>query len=149
MNKKMSVLFVALTILSGLVGGAIAVYIFSPKVTVADEARSKVLTIEKLNIVDKNGKLKAIIRVGEFGGGEVVVFSKDNYVAACMGTLPSGGIVNVGTKGNGSVGLLSVGEFGGDVSVFSKDGKIKVDVGVNELGNGGIGIWDKNGYRLR
>lgn len=58
MSKRMSVLLVLLTVVSGLIGGVISGRIFAPKVAIAEEAKqSKVLTVEGLNIVDDNGKL--------------------------------------------------------------------------------------------
>jgi hypothetical protein len=45
---------------------------------------------------------------------------------------------------------MGVFESGGKISVFSEGSdKERASIGVNEYGSGGIGLWDKNGYRLK
>jgi hypothetical protein len=159
MTKRFSILLVALTIVSGLIGGAITGRIFTPKVAVAEETtQGKVLTVEELRVVDESGKLlmklgkkdtaltpyglfiydnsgefHAVMGVDE-SGGSVNVFGKDNEIGVMMNTNESGGIVAVASKG-GKVGVgMSANESGGHVSVFGKDGNSKANIGIIETG---------------
>ena len=191
MSKRFSILLVVLTVISGLIGGAITGRIFTPKV-------AKVLTVEELMVVDKSGKLRMKLGKGDVNKNRygLAIYDNSNDIGAMMSVDESGGIVSVGGK-NSHVFMSvdkSVDESGGTVSVAGKDGKIRafmmvdesggtVGVGgkdgktgakmnvsesggrinvygkgsnierasmqVNEYGYGAIGLWDKDGYKLR
>jgi hypothetical protein len=79
MSKRFSILLIVLTIVSGLIGGAITGRIWMPKVAIAQDAtQNKVLTVEKLRIVDKNGKVGASLSVDE-SGSAVLDFGSGGY----------------------------------------------------------------------
>ena len=45
---------------------------------------------------------------------------------------------------------MTVNEDGGKLNIFGKgNNKTRVSIQVNEYGNGTIGLWDKNGYRIK
>jgi len=188
MTKRMSILLVVLTIVSGLIGGAITGRIFTPKVAIAEEAtQSKILTVEGLRVIDEGGeeimylgKLavdKSVMRqpailnayglsdsrglyiydnngnagitLGMFkSGGFVLASNKDGRGIAMMCAEDSGGAVTVNK--DGKVGaMMSIEDSGGALSVFNKDGKLKAEMRVNKYGSGDIGRWDKNGSKVK
>ena len=61
------------------------------------------------------------------------------------------GFVRMSDKAFKEQAVISTDEYGGWVSVFGKgDSELsRASMGVNEYGNGGVGTWDKNGYRLK
>ena len=156
MSKRFSILLVVLTIVSGLVGGAITGRIFTPKVAIAAEATpSKVLTVEELRIVDENGKVGAVMCVTE-DGGNVKVLGKNGKGGAMMGVVNSsgtaGGVVSV--HDGKSCAMMTINRYytnesGGSVTVLDKNGKVRAVMCVNEHGNGVIGLLDKNGNKLK
>ena len=121
----------------------------------------------------KNGNVQASMNVDEFGSG-VSVFEKDGKIGAMINVDESGSIfslsfgkgdgkakVYIGAIKGGSVASLygkdgkpganiEIDEHGGQFSAFGKvDDKPRAGIGVNEYGSGSIGLWDKDGYRLK
>jgi hypothetical protein len=100
----MSILLVVLTIVSGLIGGAITGRIFTPKVAIAEEAiQSKILTVERLRVVDKDGKLLMQLGLG-LGNAK----SPDSY-----------GLTIYDNSGSVVVGMGVLDESGGSIGVSS------------------------------
>lgn len=167
MSKRFSILLVVLTIVSGLVSGAITGRIFAPKVAIAEEATTnKVLTIERLKIVDKNDKL--LIELGKSKTNEncygLTIYDNSGNVGASIDVSEYGGSVDVygkdcrNKKGNASMSAGGAGAIvsasGNDkaktmmsvdgISLFDKDGKIRA--AMDELD---YILWDKDGNKLK
>jgi len=161
MSKRFSILLVILTIVSGLIGGAITGRVFTPKVAIAEETtQSRILTVEELRVVDKDGKelmylgkakkapfdryglfildnrgsAKATISAGEKYGGAVLIQGKDDESGVSMIVGENGGAVLVQGKDGESEALMMVSENGGGVSVSDKDGKVGALMRIDENG---------------
>ena len=121
--------------------------------------------------------LSALVRVGaDEKGGSVAVYSQDqaDHSTAGLGVGADGGMVSVfGKEKEGGMAALTTDRHGGVVSVFGKGehrswaylgndehgGRVGVlgkgetrseaSISINQLGIGGLGVWDKNGYRLK
>jgi hypothetical protein len=141
MSKRFSILLVVLVIVSGLIGGIISGRIFAPKVAIAEETtQNKVLTVEELRVVDKDGRLLMNLgqsdkepfvncyglfiynNSGDVGvnihvrprmGGRVLVYSEDD--SAEVGSA----IVQVYGKDSGA--MMNADKSGGSISVYAKD----------------------------
>jgi len=152
MSKKFSVLLVVLTITFSLLGGLIAGRLFTPKVAVAEEAnQSKVLTVEGLRIVDKNGKLLMKLGQDDFlltyniDSYGVYIYDGNEIGLAEMSMGNDGGYVGIfGKDGQPKVSLM-VKELNGEVSISNKDGMRKAVMGVDEIGGGEVIVSGKNG----
>jgi len=147
MTKRMSVIIVVLTIVSGLIGGAITWRIFTPKVAIAEEStQSKVLTVEGLRVVDKNGKLlielgKSEADVNSYG---LAIYDSSGMPNTIISTDANGGAVVV-TDNNGKPGAsMRVREYGGSVNVYGKDSKSGAIFGVDANG-GAVAVHDNDG----
>lgn len=179
MSKRFSILLIVLTIISGLIGGAITGRIFAVNPAQAVEMKqSKVLTAEELRIVDKDGKIVTFMSV-DTNGGSVSVFGKDGKVCVIQpnsmrisdfdsksdrkgspfrdlvyvgaeASDKNGGLIWVADRDGKGRAEMSVNEYGGQFGAFNKvDDKVKAGIGINEYGHGSIGLWDKDGYRLK
>jgi hypothetical protein len=144
MTKRFSILLIVLTIVSGLIGGAITGRIFTPKVAIAEEAtQSKVLTVEELRVVDKDGKELMILGKNDTNYG-LTIFDKNGRVIAAICTEKSGesnGIVIVSDKDSGGTASMGVSERGGTINVFGKDGRASMRIW--EYG-GGVDVFSKD-----
>jgi hypothetical protein len=144
MTKRFSILLIVLTIVSGLIGGAITGRIFTPKVAIAEEAtQSKVLTVEELRVVDKDGKELMILGKNDTNYG-LTIFDKNGRVIAAICTEKSGesnGIVIVSDKDGGGTASMDVSERGGTINVFGKDGRASMRIW--EYG-GGVDVFSKD-----
>lgn len=79
-----------------------------------------------------------------------ILVRSDDERAATLGIGEHGGRVAVTDNGAGTRAIMAVNTHGGYVGVFGKgDSKTRAVMSVNEYGNGGVGTWDKNGYRLK
>jgi len=139
MSKKFSILLVILTIVSGLIGGAITGRVFTPKVANAEEEiQSKILTVEGIRVVDKDGKLLMNLGQGDnppyrnYNGLFIYNASGDIGADICVSSWLSGG---------------------GEVFVYSEDEKNKVGIRANEFrsflivaGGGGGGSGTEKHY---
>jgi hypothetical protein len=91
------------------------------------------------------GKANAGMSADETGG---VVSVSGNAGNAGMSVVESGAGVNI--SGKGGRAMMIVTEYGGSISVYGKGSdKERASMGVNEYGNGAIGLWDKDGYKLK
>jgi hypothetical protein len=171
MSKRFSILLVVLTIVSGLVGGAITGRIFTPKVAIAEEAtQSKILTVEELRVVDKSGKLlmtlgkakkapldcyglfilnnsgetTSSMHVDE-SGSHVFLLSKDGSVGMHAEKFVGGNVI---LSGEGGTTLIN----GNNVQVSGRedeDGKSEGIV-LTLLTSGGVSVFGKGGIsRMR
>ena len=146
MSKRFSILLVVLTIVSGLIGGAITGRIFTPKVAIAEETtQSKVLTVEGLRVVDKDGKLLMNLGKGDKAPldsyGLFVFDNSGNVVVRATIDVGKGKILVSGEAGNA---MMSVGKSGGGVIVTDKSGEVGAMIGVKESG-GVVAVNDKSG----
>jgi hypothetical protein len=150
MTKRFSILLVVLTIVSGLIGGAITGRIFTPKVAIAEEAaQSKVLTVEGLRVVDKDGKL--LIVLGNDAGIPnrapldnygLFILDKSGSVRANMEADGNGG--SFMASGKGGVSSMGVDESGGIVSVYGKYIKSKAVMGLYK-DSGAVSVFSNAG----
>jgi len=137
MTKRFSILLVVLTIVSGLIGGAITGRIFAPKVAIAGEAtQSKVLTVEGLRVVDKDGNL--LIYLGKLAD-KAVMQEIPAIIEDAYGVSDSRGLYIFNTNGSPEV-FMQILKTGGSVCVSDKDGFAIMDV--NETG-GNVGVFGK------
>ena len=149
MSKRFSILLVVLTIVSGLIGGAITGRIFTSKVAKVEETKqSKMLSVEELRIVDKDGETKVIISTDDGGNGTIFVVGKDSKPKVAMWVDESRGNVILYGEGGKPVTVLTITEDGGVVNMSDKDGNPRICIGVNDLGDGGIGLFDRNGNQI-
>ena len=106
------------------------------------------ITCKRIWVVDEDANLAVSINNGLIGNRGVIVHGKKDR-GAVMVTNEHGGFIGVfgGADNNGVE--MRVTEYGGHVGVFGKrDADPRVAINVNEYGNGTVGTWDKNGYRL-
>jgi hypothetical protein len=171
MSKRFSILLVVLTIVSGLIGGAITGRIFTPKVAISEEEKqSKVLTVEELRIIDKSGKL--LMQLGKSPNDKnfcgLAIYDNSGNSVAFLGNGYNNGTVIVSGKGGDAMmrvdesgGNISVSDkscegavigmrpSGGHVIVHSKDCAIGAMMSINESGDGAVYLFDKNGNKLK
>ena len=194
MSKRMSILLVVLTIVSGLIGGAISNYVFitrsalatdsklskdvkiepvkdkvkpmdPPNLVVAEDInQSKVLTVEGVRVVDKDGKLLMALgkaKENSYGlfiynssgdpeaylgmlksGCGVGILGKDGELVASMVAFKDSGIICVRKEGN-TRAMMSVDDSGGIFSVNGKEGNNRAIMSEDEYG-GYVGVFGKN-----
>jgi len=143
MSKRFSILLVFLTIVSGLIGGVISGRIFTPKVAIAEEAKqSKILTVEGLRVVDKDGKL--LVQLGK--NDELNRYGLFIYDHSLIRTIMSvddeiGGYVLV--SGKDGIAIMNIEETGGNVSVYGKNDESAAGMCVNKNGGGAVIVYGK------
>lgn len=124
MTKRMSILLIVLTIISGLIGGSITCRIFTPRVAIAEETmQGKILTVEGLRVISNDGKL--LMQLGkdpdnaEKGYGLFIYDSSGiarSIVSVCKSNVYSGGYIGVVGKDSDTMITDNM------VNVSSKDG---------------------------
>lgn len=82
-------------------------------------------------------------------GGQVIVRGNNGESKGVLGIGEAGGHVGVfANNEEGPQALFGVDENGdGYIGVLDKNGESKVGLGIDEHGNGAVSTWDKNGYR--
>jgi len=84
MNRKQFVLTLFVAIISGVLGGALSVWFLMPPSVLAQDEPPKVITAERLEIVDENGVKRLIAEAGgialvdENGKGRVGIWEDEN-----------------------------------------------------------------------
>ena len=128
-----------------MVAGSIAPLGAQNEVT---DAEFETISCRRLYVVDEYSRLSVGITSEEYGG-LIAVRSKQGKGNAGMGVDEHGGFIGVtGKDGNDAVNM-GVSKYGGHVGVFGKeDNYARAAISVNEVGNGAVGTWNKNGYRL-
>lgn len=131
-------------------GGRIVVYSNKGKVGVSmgvmDQGRGGV------SVSSAERPIAAIITVDDDGG--VVGVSPggpgvDELGSALMTVNKNGGLVQLRGKGSTAGVQVDINEHGGAVAVYGNGSdKARVQMSVNEYGNGVANAWDKNGYRV-
>jgi len=166
MTKRFLILLVVLTIVSGLIGGAITGRIFIPKVAIAEKmTQSKILTVEELRVVDKDGKLlmKLGTLVDREGLGITPESAKDPYESlynhgldiyddsgdskASISVFRDGGYVRMSGKGdttNSAAAVIGVNKLGGKVMISAEGGKPCVMMYTTE-DDGFVSVFSKDG----
>ena len=82
-------------------------------------------------------------------GGFIMVGDKEHKRSVALSIEEDGGIIAVSGKEGGRVDI-AVDKYGGQIRFFGRGSdKTRAGIGVNEYGNGTIGLWDKNGYRIK
>ncbi len=91
-----------------------------------------------------------VIGVNEHGGHLSVYGKGENRGKASVEINEQGGFLGaVGKEMDTGGAIIGVNDNGGFVSVQGKgDSEGQAMMAVNEYGNGAVGTWDKNGYRL-
>jgi hypothetical protein len=103
-----------------------------------------------IGVVGKKGEGVAIMNVDKKGGGYFSAFGKGGKGKAIMSADETGGFVGVSSKASGGIASMNVDEYGGKFGAFGKGSdKAGASMGINEYGNGAIGLWDKNGNKLK
>jgi len=130
MKRKQYSLLVALTLLAGLVGGAMSNRVFMAEIAAAQETKQheEVIIAEEFRLVDESGKTRVVLGTGPAGTTNGVwVYDEDgNNVCASLGVHENGepflGLINIkklslcvadsqllsftGTEGKVSIGTL-------------------------------------------
>ena len=89
--------------------------------------------------------MKLSIRSRDFGGsGAVATYGKGGYAALTVGE-HGGNVIAYGKDGKSQAQLI-INDDGGQF-VASGKGKGEAVIGINHFGNGFVSTWDKNGYR--
>jgi hypothetical protein len=121
MNKKMCIVFMVLSIVSGIIGGGIYQKIFSSKVVpLGSVLQDGVLTVRELDITDKSGNRSIRLIDGSMWFYDTkdltprIILSKSEEGSSLM-IFRKGGIMETGVS-------IGVGEFGGYFSTYNEDG---------------------------
>ena len=104
------------------------------------------ITCTDLKVMSPDGTRQVSIFASEYGAG---IFIYDEYIIpeVMISTAGDGGRVAVYDGERGA--KMGTNEYGGFVSVYGRgNGYSRVNMGVNEYGNGAVSTWDKNRYRL-
>ena len=131
--------------------GQVLVTVLTPKVTAQGkkaDAEFDTVKVRSLQVVDKEGKVLAIMGINVNHGGVLQLYGNNGKMEALIGAIGKGGIVSVQDNDDVRVSMY-VHTYGGFIDIFGNDGKRRAAIGINEYGHGGINTWDKNGYRLR
>ena len=170
MDKKPFVLLVVVSILSGLVGGAVSPWIFTKEVVFAqnDLKHEKVITAETFRLVDQDGNLRAKLGMEPGGRWGLVLIDKDNKARVGI-TLSEKGWsgfdikdkegdrrISIGTDGlwrpfmtlldKGDKPRASLNLFSNKVSLdlMDQDGRARTAYSVLANGASNLSLWDKN-----
>ena len=78
------------------------------------------------------------------------MFGITNFVSIGLDKEQKSGVVQIGSEDSKCRAEVIVNEYGGCFNAYGKvDDKIRASMQINEYGNGAIGLWDKDGYRLK
>ena len=103
----------------------------------------------QLKIGEKTGTQIIAAMAASDNGGVITVGDKETKRSVTLAIVGDGGMLSVAGKDGGRVDI-AVDKYGGRIGIFGKGGnKERAGIGVNEYGNGTIGLWDKNGYRIK
>ena len=155
MSKRFSILLAVLTIISGAIAGATSGRIFATKIAAAEETnRCGILTVEGLRVVDKENNLlmalgKRDVAKIPFDDYGLYIFDGNGRIMSFIRSDESEGVIGVFGKDYKGGTVIMINESGGTVDIFGKDGKRAARIGMDKSGNGVVGLWDKNGYKLR
>ncbi len=145
MNIKERVAFVALTVVSATVGGAISGHFLGGS-TVDAAAHPHTMAAQKFILTDMHGKTRGVFDVTDKGVAEVAVYDGGGTLRAGLGVgvegAPALGIYGKDGKPRAEVGLA-----GGvaQVLLFDADGSKHVALGVTREGSSGLALLDKGG----
>ena len=109
------------------------------KVAIQKEIRAR-----SIIIVNDDGQRVVRLCSDKAGHGGIIIYNKDDTVAATMMAREEGGTMGVSSKHGKSVALITVIEFGGMMRVYNKDGKSVALMAVYK-DNGIIAAYNKKG----
>lgn len=124
MNRKQYLLLVALTVVSGLIGGAVSNRVFMARSAVAQS--NNVLEVEMLRIVDENGMPKISFMI-EDGEPKMVFIGKECRAGAHL-SIQNGNVSLALKDDNGRFAILGVAELG----FMDQNGKVRLALGLAE-----------------
>ncbi len=149
MNRKQYLLLVALTVLAGLIGGAVSNWVFMARSAVAEgvPTAEEVVLAKRFILADEKGNIRSIWGVTP-GDDEVALMflDKDGKVRVNMGTRSGSAGLIVGDKNEKSRAIMSVNPNGDPMLTLSgKNGVEKIDLFQSTIFPGmGLIFTDKN-----
>ena len=126
MNRKQYVLTVALSMLTGLLGGLVSSWlfvgtpVFAQKTEVADIIRAR-----SFELVDKDGKLRAGLGLSDYGGPSLFLYDKNGKNRAGLGLADGVPILMIRDKDGKTRAGLGLSDDGGPrLELYDKDEKV-------------------------
>jgi hypothetical protein len=154
MGRKQFIWIGALTIISGFLGGALASHLFVGQTVYASEmaftteeqfSSRNNITTQKIELVDKNGKMRASLGLNDEGDPSLIFYSRDSSVATIL-SLSSESNPTLMLQGkNGGRFNLAVGSQGNPVLLMQdQKGKIRAVLQLDSTGDPIFALQDNN-----
>jgi hypothetical protein len=122
--------------LSGLLGGAVAVYIFTPNVAAA--SNNKQIVAESFLLVDKTGKKRGLLEVGPDQSASLTLYDQKGVRLVGLGATDSGTALNMFDKAGKVIrASLHVREKDGvtGITFYDQYGAPKSGISINIVGS--------------
>ena len=134
MRRREVLLLVALTVVAGLVGGALSNRVFMARIATAQEAEQqrKVITAEEFRLVDEDGRARAVLTLGSKGNVSISFYDRYDESRVELGLSPEGQPI---------LKLLDQ----GSLEFLDKNGQIRVKVDVTYDGSPSLRLYDEDG----
>lgn len=146
MNKKQYTLTVTLALIGGLVGGMVSSQFFVGQPVFAEKkpAHEKVIRAESFELVDKDGKMRGTLKLGELQGAMLHLLNQKGVATFKLEALSRGAILVISDEdGERLVGCFADGT-GGGIGISGKDGKNRCLLFVDEDDKPSLTFWDNN-----
>jgi hypothetical protein len=126
MKRGQYLLLVALTVISGFIGGVVSNQLFNRPAVAQESENRKVIEAQEFRVVDENGKIRTWLTVKE-GAPSIVTFDEN---------------------GRSRIGLTVI-NGNPSISIRDENGKNRIWLVGKANGNPNIFIYDLNGIRQR
>jgi hypothetical protein len=134
MRRREVLLIIALTVVAGVVGGALSNRVFMARTAAAQEAEQqrKVITAEEFRLVDEDGKIRAVLVAGSKGDISINFYDRYDENRATLG---------LSSEGQPVLKLFDQ----GSLEFADKNGQIRVRVDVAYDGSPSLRLYDEDG----
>ena len=151
MKRRQYLLLVALTVIAGLIGGAVSSWILMAKTAGVQETQKheKVVTAEEFRVIDEEGKTRAMLAMLPDGSPNLVLFDNDltPRVQIAVSAIGAPGILCFDKSGYKGA-IASIGLLYGDtpsIGLIDSDGNNRIQLSIDPDDDVAIlGLYDKH-----
>jgi hypothetical protein len=145
MKQNRPWIYLALTLVGGIIGGALSSHLWPAPNAVAAEKQAKVITAGKFVLTDSGGLERALLSTEQSGGVSLVLNDVNGKERAEFRVGPKGG-ASVGffdETGNRLVGMGTASDGRAGIGIYAPDGKVVAGFSTTPTGDTGLTLFDR------